>query len=273
MNKSKTFKRHLKELRYRLRQVKPYKKSQSLVSQLKEIIPAYSNDIPVIIISYNNGVYVDNICKQLKTFNIRPIVIDNNSSCNKTIEILRNLEKTGTAHIARSSHNFGHEVGFIEPVYKLLPDVFAYTDPDLQLNENLPANFLEKLAQLTIEFKVFKAGFALSLNPKATFKNTTIRCHHYKPIHYDKTLSIKEFEEKHWVYRLLHNELELYASPIDTTFAVYRKQNYIGDFRRAIRVAGDYSAIHLPWFVELDIMNDTDRDIYNKENISSNWSG
>lgn len=64
----------------------------------------------------------------------------------------------------------------------------------------------------------------------------------------------------------------MYASPIDTTFAVYRKQNYFGDFHNAIRVAGDYSAIHLPWFIELDLMNDADRDIYNKSNVSSNWS-
>ena len=272
MIKSKTFKHYLKELRHWLRQVKPYIKSKSLVSQLKEILPAYENNIPVIVISYNNGIYVDNTCKQLEKYNIKPIVIDNNSTCKKTLGILRGLEKTRTAHIARSSHNFGHEVGFIEPLYKILPEVFAYTDPDLQFNKNLPEDFLERLSQLTIEFPVFKAGFALSLNPKATFKKTTVRCHHSKPIHYDKTLSIKEFEEKHWVYRLQHNELELYASPIDTTFAVYRKQNYIGDFHRAIRVAGDYSAIHLPWFVELDIMNEIDRDSYNKGNNSSNWS-
>lgn len=272
MNKSKKFKHYLKDLRNRLRQVKPYIKSKSLVSQLKKILPTYSNNIPVIVISYNNGVYVDNTCKQLEKFNIKPIVIDNKSTCKKTLSILRDLEKAGTANIARSSHNFGHEVGFIEPVYKLLPDVFAYTDPDLQFNENLPGDFLEKLAQLTIEFSAFKAGFALSLNPKATFKNATVRCHHIKPIPYEKTLSIKEFEEKHWLYHLQHNDLELYASPIDTTFAVYRKQNYIGDFHRAIRVAGDYSAIHLPWFVELDLMNNTDRDVYNKGNISSNWS-
>lgn len=272
MKYSKIFKHYLKGMRHKLRKAKLYKQSVPLVAQLKEIFPKVSNNIPVIVISYNNGVYVNNTCKQLEKFNIKPIVIDNNSTCKKTQKILDSLESSGTAFVAKSKHNFGHEVGFIEPVYKLLPDVFAYTDPDLQFNEKLPKNFIDILSQLTIDFPVFKAGFALSLNPNATFKDTSFYSSHYKPIHYEKTLTIKEFESRHWIYLLQHSELELYGSPIDTTFAVYRKQNYTGDFHHAIRVAGDFSAIHLPWFIELDIMNDSDRSIYSKKNISSNWS-
>lgn len=272
MNISKRFKRYLKRLRHRLRQLKFYKQSNSLVKQLKEIIPEFSNNIPVIVISCNNGVYANNTCKQLERFKIKPIIIDNNSTCKKTLQILDDLEKANIAFVARSSYNLGHEVGFIEPVYKILPDVFAYTDPDLQFNKNLPDDFLEILSQLTIDYPVFKAGFALSLNPQATFKNTTFYSCHNKPIYFERTLSIQEFESKYWVYRLQHDELELYASPIDTTFAVYRKQNYTGNFHSAIRVAGDFSAIHLPWFIELDLMNDSDRSIYNKNNVSSNWS-
>lgn len=153
-----------------MRQTKTCKQSAPLVAQLKKILPKYSNIIPVIVVSYNNGVYIKNMCQQLEKFGIKPIIIDNNSTCKNTIHILNKISDNGIAFIARSHYNFGHGVGFIEPVYKLLPDVFAYTDPDLQFNENLPLDFLEKLSQLTIEFPVFKAGFALSLNPGATFK-------------------------------------------------------------------------------------------------------
>lgn len=272
MKKTKTIKRYLKELRNDIRSFFLYKKSKTLVEQLKKILPEYSNSIPVIVVSYNNGVYVENTCRQLEKFGIKPIIIDNNSTCKKTLHILNDLEKAGTAFVARSSHNFGHEVGFIKPVYDILPEVFAYTDPDLQYNKNLPDNFLDVLSQLTIDFSVFKAGFALDLKPEDKLKDTTFYSYHNKPIHYKRTLSIKEFESKHWDFRLQHTSLEVYASRIDTTFAVYRKQNYIGDFHRAVRVAGDFSALHLPWFAELDLMNDTDRETYNIKNRSSNWT-
>lgn len=272
MAKSKKINRYFKKLRHRILQAKLCKLSNSLVAQLKVILPQYSDNVPLLVISYNNGIYVENICNQLETFNIKPIVIDNNSTCNKTLTILNNLEKLDVAFIARSSHNFGHEVGFIEPIYKLLPDVFAYTDPDLDFNKSLPKNFIEILSQLTIDYSVFKAGFALSLDPQATFKETTFHSCHYKPIHFEKALTIKEFESKYWAFRLQHSELELYAAPIDTTFAVYRKTNYMGNFHDAIRVAGDFSAIHLPWFVELDLMDNDDLATYNKGNISSNWT-
>lgn len=272
MSKSKSIKTYLKELRSDIRTYFLYKKSRTLVQQLQDIFAELSDSIPVLVISYNNGVYVENTCRQLKKFGIKPVIIDNNSTCKKTLQILDNLEKNGDAFIARSKHNFGHEVGFIQPVYDTLPDVFAYTDPDLQYNENLPENFLDILSQLTVDYSVFKAGFALDLEPEDKLKDTTFYSYHNKPIHYKRTHTIKEFESKHWDFRLQHSDLEIYASRIDTTFAVYRKQNYIGDFHRAVRVAGDFSALHLPWFTGLDLMNDTDRETYNKKNRSSNWT-
>lgn len=266
----KSFKRYLKDLRHKLRQEKTRKLSAKLVVQLKEILPQCKN-IPVIVVSYNNGIYVKNTCDQLEKFDIKPVIIDNNSNDNKTLNTLKVLADTDKAFIAYSNYNFGHEVGFIEPVYTLLPDIFAYTDPDLQYNNRLPANFLSILSDLTKEFSVFKAGFALSLDNGEKIKDTTFHSCHYKPIFFEKILTIKEFEARYWRFRLQHDLYELYASPIDTTFAVYRKQNYTGYFHSAVRVAGDFSATHLPWFDDLDLMSDNERDIYCKNNRSSNW--
>ncbi len=141
----------------------------------------------------------------------------------------------------------------------------------VQLNSELPANFLDALASLTTEYSVFKAGFALSLEGHGKINNIEMHCLHTRPIKYDKHQSIKEFESKHWNFRLQHEKLEVYAAPIDTTFALYRKCNYIGDFHRAVRVAGDFSAIHLPWFDDIDLLTDEDKKVYLKSNTSSNW--
>ncbi len=271
MKLPRKIKHYLKTLRNKLRTKKIRYQSKYLVTQLEQTLKNIT-DIPVIVVSYNNGVYVKNICNQLNNFGIKPIVIDNKSSSMETKNILTSLSTGNAAYIIWSNRNFGHEVGFIQPIYDLLPDVFAYTDPDLQFNKELPDDFLTTLARLTIEFPVFKAGFALTIDTDSEFKSTTFHSCHYKPIYFEKTLSIKEFESRYWVNRLQHNRLELYAAPIDTTFAVYRKSNYLGDFHSAIRVAGNFSAIHLPWFTKLDLMNDQEHDIYNKNNKSSNWA-
>jgi len=246
-------------------------KTKDITSQFKQVLSKQPDTIPVIIISYNNGVYVENMTRQLHSFDITPIIIDNNSSSKSTRSTLDNLEHEELAHVIRSQKNFGHMVGFLKPIYDLLPEVFAYTDPDLQLNKNLPENFLAVMEELSKEFSVFKIGFALSLKGHGPIKDSRYHSCHYKPIYYEKHLSIEEYESRYWVKKLKHDNLELYAASIDSTFAVYRKNNYIGDFYDGIRIAGDYSAIHLPWFKDLDILTEEDKTSYNDKNISSNW--
>lgn len=261
----------LKSYKNKIRTWALEKKTKVITSKLKHVLSKQPDSIPVIVISYNNGVYVENITRQLQRFKITPIIIDNKSSSKKTLDILDDLEHKKSAFVIRSQQNFGHMVGFLKPIYDLLPDVFAYTDPDLQFNEKLPADFLNTLANLTKEFPVFKAGFALSLSGHGPLKDTKLHSCHYKPIFYEKYLTIEEFESRYWIKKLEHSSLELYAAPIDTTFAVYRKNNYIGKFYDAIRVAGDYSTIHLPWFKDLDFFTDEDKAAYRDRNISSNW--
>lgn len=271
MDKSKKKRSITSKYRHKLRYIILKLRSASLVDHVKNALTKCSDTIPVFVVSYNNGVYVKNITQQLNNFSVTPIISDNNSYCKNTQRVLNELSHSGMAQIARSNYNFGHLVGFIEPFYLILPEVFAYTDPDLQFNDKLPGDFMIQLADLTTLIPVFKAGFALSLNIKGTLKNTKIHLRNSKPFLFEKQYSIKDYESKYWIKRLQHEKLEIYAAPIDTTFAVYRKQNYCGDFHDAIRVAGDYSATHLPWFVEFDLFSEDDRAVYNKQNISSNW--
>jgi hypothetical protein len=186
--------------------------------------------------------------------------------------ILKELESNGLILLVRSGYNFGHEVGFLQPIYDILPEIFCYTDPDISLNENLPQNFINILSGLTREYNVYKAGFALALKGHGPLKDIKIHSRHTKPFLFDRDFSIEEFESRYWVNRLEHNRYELYAAPIDTTFAVYRKSNYFGDFHNAIRVAGDFSAIHLPWFKNLDLMDASGKKEYSRKNRSSNWA-
>lgn len=246
---------------------------QFIVAQLQSLLKP-EQGIPVIMVSYNNGVYVENMANQLHQHGIRPIVIDNASTHVNSLNILQDLLANQKIDLVSSSYNFGHMVGFLPDVYAILPEIFAYTDPDLQLNSNLPKNFLHILADLTQQFQSFKAAFALPYSlPNATAGEIAFNvAEHQVPIFVpEKTFTPAEWEKQYWQRPLKHDTLEIYAARTDTTFAVYRKSNYMYDFYDAVRVAGDFSAVHLPWFPELDVMSAADKQIYLQNNISATW--
>jgi len=231
------------------------RKSRNLAKQFTSILKSLKGKMPVMIICYNNGVYVKNLVCQFNKFDITPIVIDNCSSDKQTIKTLDQMASKKQAYIAYSEKNFGHFVGLLDPIYQQLPNHFAYTDPDLDLNKNLPKDFLQKLINLTNQYQVYKAGFALDLLNDEEVIDATQYISHTKPFDYKNNFSVRQFESQFWRLPMQHDKLEIYYAPIDSTFAVYNKRHYRGDFYDAIRVAGDFSAIHLPWFPKLDIMN------------------
>ena len=244
-------------------------KTKQLKKGVMNAIASCKDKIPVLIISYNNGVYVENMLNQLSEFNITPIIIDNNSTDQDTLNILNKARIDNKAYIASSNENLGHMVGFLDPIYTLLPEVFAYTDPDLQFNKNLPKKFLEILSSLTKEYSTYKAGFALDLLPDENFVNTKHHFKRTKPFIWNKVCSIREIESKYWRKKIDNKNYDIYCAKIDTTFAVYRKGDYNGDFFDGIRIAGNFSTTHLPWFPDIDLMNKDERTIYMKGNIST----
>lgn len=242
-----------------------------LATRLRQVLGDAGESIPVLLVSYNNGRYVAHSVEQLERFGIKPIIVDNASRDPETRRVLDAIEASGAAHVLRSSRNFGHMVGFLEPIYDVLPDVFAYSDPDLRFSPDLPEDFLETLAALTTRYAVFKAGCALSIPADAELYDVTVACRKVRPIPIDRRFSIREWEAHFWRMRLAHESLEIYAARLDTTFAVYRKSNFRDDFYDAVRVAGAYGVIHLPWFPQLDLLSKEERANYLKGNRSTSW--
>lgn len=226
--------------------------------------------IPVLIVSFNNAVYVSNMVNQLNERNILPIVIDNASSDLSTIDTLSTFKKS-QAIVLFSDKNLSHLVGFLDPIYKLLPETFAYTDPDLQLNSNLPENFLTQMAEICKKYEVYKSGMALEINIDAKIRDIRSNTSRKYPFEFNKTHTVMDWESQYWKMPLKHENLEIYAANVDTTFAVYQKSFFNGEFAKAVRIAGNYSAIHLPWFDSLDITSIQDRAIYANTAKHSTW--
>lgn len=212
--------------------------------------------IPIIIVSYNNYKYVDNTVKQLRAINeeylASIIIMDNCSTCEKTIEYLKNTP----CKVIYNKENKGPWVNssINSHIYNEMPDEFILTDADLQFNPNLPKNFVEILSELSNKHNCSKIGFALDLSDYDKMYQCSYVCleENYK------NLTIYEWEIQFWENRVTDDIYELYKADIDTTFSLINKKYEQNS--KSLRIAGDFVAKHIPWYVENPILNAQELD-------------
>jgi len=203
--------------------------------------------IPIIIICFNNYKYVENTIKQIRNINKDYLqfvtILDNCSTNEETIHYLKTVECNVIHNTINqgpwiTEHNNSH-------IYSTLPDKFILTDPDLEFNANLPTNFIEILIALSDKYSCHKIGFALDISEcDKMYTDFYIKL--------DETmLNIAQWETRWWVNKILDNEYELYNATIDTTFCLINKQHDILN----IRIAGNFTAKHLPWYKNNKLYN------------------
>lgn len=206
-------------------------------------------NIPIVIICYNNFRYVENTLKQIASINkdyyTNIIILNNMSTCSDTIAYLNKVD-------VRVINNVANVGPWITPtinrhIYDLLPDKYIITDPDLKLNPNIPSNFIEILASLSDKYKTSKIGFALDITDHDMFYPTT---------EYMANLSIRDWELRFWKNKIEDEvDYEIYKADIDTTFCLMNKTNIESEIDLQIRVAGDFTAKHIPWYIENEVYN------------------
>jgi hypothetical protein len=220
--------------------------------------------IPIIIICFNNYKYVDNTIKQIINVNNEYkkdiIVINNNSDHVDTINYLKMID----VQIINRNENTGPWIcpWCNEDLYNSLPNKFILTDPDLEFNKKLPNNFIDILAKLSDEYKASKIGFAISIEDKdKMFSEIYIE---------DSNKTVYEHEEQFWLNKIDNNDYELYDAAIDTTFALINKE-YFKEFatNTYIRVAGDFTCRHLPYYTENNILTIREQYEYYKKSRDS----
>jgi len=210
--------------------------------------------IPIIIISFNNYKYIDNTIKQLCNINQEylesVIIMDNCSVCEKTKKYLKNTP----CKVIHNKENKGPWVNskVNSHIYNQMPDKFILTDADLQFNPNLPKNFIEILSELSDKYKCSKIGFALDISDfDKMFKGS-----------YFDGLTIYDWEKRFWKTKKDDENYELYKADIDTTFCLLNKKYEKNNF--SIRIAGDFLAKHIPWYLENPILDAEELDtLYN----------
>jgi len=205
-----------------------------------------SQFVPIVIISFNNWVYVQNTIKQLKNPYFDIIIMDNKSTDPDTINFLLNVQSVQGIKVIWNDSNNGP---WITPdnnlhIWNILPNQFILTDPDLQFNENLPYYFIETLLEISNLHNAYKVGFALDISDFD-------KMHQISDYHFGQ--SIYQWEHsQHWTKRLEHPKFELYLAPIDTTFCLISKNK---NPCNKIRIAGNFIAKHIPWYTSNPLYN------------------
>ena len=221
--------------------------------------------IPTVIISWNQLSFVKNMVEKLKKYKNPIIILDNNSTFKPIFNYFKEIkEELGEKiTIKLLKENYGSNV-YLKIKHRL-PKVFMLSDPDIDINEKMPENFAEILFKLSNKYRVYKVGLALELKDKEKF----VRCA-------KKGNPLYEYQLRYWKEKIPNKDYELYRAAVDTTFCLVNskyKVEGINPIMPAIRIAGNFTARHLPWYKNLlkDMIPSDELYMYFKNNKSSTF--
>jgi hypothetical protein len=229
-------------------------KYRSRARRSSDLLSHFQSRIPIIVPTYNNPTYTRNMVRQLINLDVTDIiVIDNNSGSDEMDDLLRYL--SDTVSVIRLDDNKGpHHVFLDDSVFEALPQVFCVTDPDLAFNLKMPSDFLSTLLYLTEKFAIGKAGLALDISDQEAMRLE-------KANHGGREYHIWEWEAQFWdkMIDTLSDGSDVYLADVDTTFALYNKKFFSrSNFYKSLRVAGNYTSIHLPWYQDNGMKSNED---------------
>lgn len=214
--------------------------------------------IPIIIISFNQLKYLQQLISFLQKHNYTNlIIIDNNSTYPPLLHYFKTIENTVIIH--RLKDNLGH-LSFWkhDAIFKQYSKgYYVVTDPDVVPIDECPDNFLEEFRQLLDKaYDRTKVGFSLKIDD---LPNTN-----------PNKEQILQWESQFWQSKIRRNA---YKAEIDTTFALYRPNyNYkLKHFTKAWRTDYPIKASHGGWYIDIDHLTEEQRFYLESANESASW--
>jgi hypothetical protein len=219
-----------------------------LARELKAALPSLENSTLTIIPTFNNPTYTQQMINQCRSYGLKSLVIlDGGSTYLPMRTLLSNLSKDFL--VIDLPYNPGPRLVIqSDTILENLPKNFVITDPDLKFNEKLPVDFLASLQIISSDLNLGKVGFALDISQPNNMRLDKFTIN-------EKMYTIVEWELQFWTNRINYQlPFEIYEAAIDTTFAFYNQDFYKSkNFQEAHRVAGDFTATHLPWMRDTDV--------------------
>jgi hypothetical protein len=169
--------------------------------------------IPFVIIAWNNLFFVRRFIEQILKMPHPIIILDNNSTFKPLLEyyITLKLELKERLTIYLLDKNYGHEVYILKP--HLLPEIYVISDPDLELNPQMPVNAIEHLLAISNAYQLWKIGLALDITEPEKF------------ISEEFAKLVCGIESSYYKHNIGDSKYELYIASTDTTFCLVNTKN------------------------------------------------
>lgn len=210
-------------------------------------------DTPIVINNFNRLTSTRNMYEFLRSRNFNNIIIlDNNSSYPPLLEWYSSLNEN---EVVRFSSNIGAHCLFDSGYLKNINSEYVvYSDSDIELNPLMPDDFLEVMKEKLLKYNEQKIGLALRIDdvPLSCYRNC-----------FTGTI---DHERQFWVNQL---EKDVYMAMVDTTFCLLRKPGHHD--LRALRIAGNFTARHLPWYKEYSTLDEEEKYFIEHSNPQSNF--
>lgn len=207
------------------------------------------NKIPVYINNFNRLTTTKKLVGDLQRLDYQNItILDNQSSYPELLE----WYKTSPCRVVLLERNMqSYALWDCGELNNLQNEPWVvYTDSDIELNPLTPSNFVNILIEKAEKYNFSKAGLALKIDdlPDNSYAN------HYR-----------NWEQKFWMNEL---EPDVFDAQVDTTFCIIKPT--VPNQYKAIRVAGNLTAKHVPWYISWDAL-DTEEQYYldHAENYST----
>ena len=213
--------------------------------------------IPIIINNRNRLTYLKRLIYSLEIrgyYNI--IILDNDSTYEPLLNFYKNECKYKICYL---NANLGHLALWKSSVFNDYKySYYIYSDSDLELVEDCPENFIQKiLLEMQSNKYIQKIGLSLKTDNL--------------PDCFDLKKDVMNWEEKFYGNIYKHNK-DFFVAHVDTTFAVYRPFAYGGssDHHFTLRTSFPLMASHLPWYVDSKNLTIEDK-FYIKNAITSTF--
>jgi hypothetical protein len=212
--------------------------------------------IPVYVNTFNRLTTTRKLCEQIAALNnAYPIIVDNNSTWGPLLDWYAN---DCPFEVIRLTENYGHHAPWrVGIVNRPNSGFYCVTDCDLDL-QGVPADLMEVLQKPLTSWHnpPVKSGVALRIDDLPLWQT-----------------QVKEWESRFWRNRV---DGFRYWAPIDTTLAMYRAKTPVRIATkvagvRAVRTAGDYTARHVPWYLDPTNLDEENANYFATANESNSW--
>lgn len=213
-------------------------------------------EVPIIINNYNRLTFLKDLLECLSKRGYTNIhIIDNKSTYPPLLEYYDSCPYT----VYRLKENLGFLAFTKSGLYKKFKNkFFVYTDSDIYLPDECPDDFIEYFYKELISHPYMaKVGNALRIDDL--------------PDCYKLKNKVIEWESRFWEKSIGNDR---YIAVIDTTLALHKPNFKVGkDYTgNRMRVAGKYTAVHQPWYVDSDNLNEEEQYYVNSTTQSTFWT-